>query len=337
MKSITLINIQYSLLPSTSQGIDIQQSLALAATSLSSIASHAQADAKAKALKSPPPVLERDAGAGAGYGSNNGGAGFSNGVGAGTGAGGQGVEDPTAMKNLQYVVNVRGLATLEEYCCRYRPIMDGEKDGDGPANELSAAVFAKEQHDKYRSSLPSPTAGSGRQGSRAAATTRNLSMAMHLTSAAGSAVKAYGASYFKPNAELERNGKSNSTSSSNSHLSSSLSLPSHPLLEELTESILSSSNIHSKNVDMLVGVERACVMLGGCRVTFCKSGKDRTGMAVTYEQSRQLGERFGCGQSVSRVLRDANVMRCVYYCTLLCIDSMTYCVLSTVFCTFYTV
>ena len=263
--------------------------------------------------------MERDTGAG--FGSNNGGAGLSNGVGAGTGAGGvgQGVEDPTAMKNLQYVVNVRGLATLEEYCCRYRPIMDGEKDGDGPAAELSAAVFAKEQHDKYRSSLPSPTAGGGRQGSRAAATTRNLSMAMHLTSAAGSAVKAYGASYFKPNSDLERNGKSNSTSSSNLHLSSSLSLPSHPLLEELTESILSSSNIHSKNVDMLVGVERACVMLGGCRVTFCKSGKDRTGMAVTYEQSRQLGERFGCGQSVSRVLRDANVMRCVHHCTLFCI------------------
>ena len=287
------------------------------------MASHAQADAKAKSLKSPSSSsLERDAAMA--FGSSNGGTGYSTGVGAGGGGGGggsgggQGVEDLTAMKNLQYVVNVRGLATLEEYCYRYRPIDDGERDREGPAySELSAAALAKEQHDKYRSSLPSSTASNGRQVSRAAATTRNLSMAMHLTSAAGSAVKAYGASYFKPTSDLERNGRGSSTSSSNLALSASLALPSHPLLEELTESILSSSNIHSKNVDMLVGVERACVMLGGCRVTFCKSGKDRTGMAVTYEQSRQLGERFGCGQSIPRVLRDANVMRCVKHLNLL--------------------
>lgn len=44
-------------------------------------------------------------------------------------------------------------------------------------------------------------------------------------------------------------------------------------------------------------------------MTFCKSGKDRTGMAITLEQSRQLGERYGCGISQSRVLRDANLMR----------------------------
>ena len=159
------------------------------------MASHAQADAKAKSFKLPPPVVTRDAGMG--FGSSNGLSGLGTGVGGdagsggGAGGGGQGVEDITAMKNLQYVVNVRGLATLEEYCCRYRPIDDGERDREGPAySELSAAMLAKEQHDKYRSSIPSPTAANGRQVSRAAATTRNLSMAMHLTSAAGSAVKA---------------------------------------------------------------------------------------------------------------------------------------------------
>ena len=157
------------------------------------MASHAQADAKAKSFKLPPPVVTRDAGMG--FGSSNGLSGLGTGVGgdagSGAGGGGPGVEDITAMKNLQYVVNVRGLATLEEYCCRYRPIDDGERDREGPAySELSAAMLAKEQHDKYRSSIPSPTAANGRQVSRAAATTRNLSMAMHLTSAAGSAVKA---------------------------------------------------------------------------------------------------------------------------------------------------
>ena len=238
-------------------------------------------------------------------------------------------EDASAstVNNLQYVVNVRGLALLEEYCCAFRPV-DGDREssipgtsgdnsgifaasGSGSAfSSGSAAAMAKEQHDRYRSSLPSPShekMKNLKHVSRAASTTRNLSIAMHMTSAAtsaaGSAVRAYGASYFKGNNE---NGKSNRSPGSNSV---QMSLSSHPLLEELTEMILSSSSINSKNVDMLVAVERVCVMLGGCRVTFCKSGKDRTGMAVTYEQSRQLGERFGCGQSTQRILKDANIMR----------------------------
>jgi hypothetical protein len=33
------------------------------------------------------------------------------------------------------------------------------------------------------------------------------------------------------------------------------------------------------------------------------------GMAVTYDQSRSLGERFGCGNSLKRTMRDAAVMR----------------------------
>eukprot|EP01038_Epipyxis_sp_PR26KG_P010041 gene10041-13499_t len=89
----------------------------------------------------------------------------------------------------------------------------------------------------------------------------------------------------------------------------------HPLVAELNQSIRSSS-LALKNVDLLMEVERICVMLGGCRVTFCKSGKDRTGMAITLEQSRQLGERYGCGMNDDRVLRDANLFR-LYGCRLL--------------------
>ena len=221
------------------------------------------------------------------------------------------IEDTTTVNNLQHVINVRGLALLEEYCYQYRPIESDNYTSNGEYNP-SAAVMAKEQHDKYRSSLLSTSHKDlhKKHTSRAASTSRNISMAMNLTSAAtsaaGSAVRAYGASYFKSSGETDRMNKSSDLTSG------SLSLPSHPLLEELTELILTSSNINSKNVDMLVAVERVCVMLGGCRVTFCKSGKDRTGMAVTYEQSRQIGERFGCGYSIPRVLRDANVMR---YCT----------------------
>ena len=89
----------------------------------------------------------------------------------------------------------------------------------------------------------------------------------------------------------------------------------HPMVKSLQDTILSSS-LTLKNVDLLIEVERLAVMLGGCRITFCKSGKDRTGMASTLEQSRQLGERYGCGLSAQRVLRDANLMR-VHGCRLL--------------------
>lgn len=53
----------------------------------------------------------------------------------------------------------------------------------------------------------------------------------------------------------------------------------------------------------------ASYSINACKVTFCKSGKDRTGMAITLEQSRILGDRFGCGTSQERVLADANNMR----------------------------
>ncbi len=82
----------------------------------------------------------------------------------------------------------------------------------------------------------------------------------------------------------------------------------HPFVTELFETIRSSS-LTMKNVDLLIEVERVCLILGGTRVTFCKSGKDRTGMAVTLEQSRQLGERFGTGTDINRILRDTNLMR----------------------------
>ena len=97
--------------------------------------------------------------------------------------------------------------------------------------------------------------------------------------------------------------------------SANSSKTTHPMVRSLHDTILSSS-LTLKNVDLLIEVERLCVMLGGCRITFCKSGKDRTGMACTLDQSRQLGERYGCGMTLHRVLKDANLMR-VHGCRLL--------------------
>lgn len=89
----------------------------------------------------------------------------------------------------------------------------------------------------------------------------------------------------------------------------------HPLVQGLSD-IIRTSSITMKNVDLLMEVERLCLILGGIRVTFCKSGKDRTGMVVTLEQARQLGERFSCGMSSERLLKDANLMR-VHGCRLM--------------------
>mmetsp|Transcript_9913 Transcript_9913/g.16458 ORF Transcript_9913/g.16458 Transcript_9913/m.16458 type:complete len:1323 (-) Transcript_9913:243-4211(-) len=82
----------------------------------------------------------------------------------------------------------------------------------------------------------------------------------------------------------------------------------HPLTSQLLQ-LVRTTDTSEKNVQMLIEVERICSMVGGCRVTFCKSGKDRTGMAITLEQSRLLGEVFGTGTTDERIIRDADVMR----------------------------
>jgi hypothetical protein len=64
-----------------------------------------------------------------------------------------------------------------------------------------------------------------------------------------------------------------------------------------------------KDVSLLMEIQKLCYVLGGGKVTFCKSGKDRTGMVITLEQSRILGERFECGDDLERLIRDAELMR----------------------------
>jgi hypothetical protein len=62
-------------------------------------------------------------------------------------------------------------------------------------------------------------------------------------------------------------------------------------------------------VDILEEAARATYALGGGITVFCKSGKDRTAMAVTLHQSKALGEYHGCGTSPERVFTDASLMR----------------------------
>lgn len=51
-----------------------------------------------------------------------------------------------------------------------------------------------------------------------------------------------------------------------------------------------------KNVRLLVEAAGLARAVGGVRLTCCKSGKDRTGMSVTYEQARLLQERHALAQ-----------------------------------------
>ena len=59
--------------------------------------------------------------------------------------------------------------------------------------------------------------------------------------------------------------------------------------------------VKEKNVEILEEAARVTYALGGGQTVFCKSGKDRTAMCVTLQQSKALGEKHGCGNTTERV------------------------------------
>lgn len=87
----------------------------------------------------------------------------------------------------------------------------------------------------------------------------------------------------------------------------------HPSLSELHEHIMASAN--KMNYSILDEAATACLSMGGGCAVFCKSGKDRTAMHVTYKSS-QFVHRFlqktGAGPPIvspSNVYEDASLMR----------------------------
>merc|ERR1711871_960571 len=64
------------------------------------------------------------------------------------------------------------------------------------------------------------------------------------------------------------------------------------MYDDLVSAIKGSSPTR-KNVTVLHTSSDFCRHLGGGRITCCKSGKDRTGMSVTLENCRLIGEDLG--------------------------------------------
>lgn len=65
-----------------------------------------------------------------------------------------------------------------------------------------------------------------------------------------------------------------------------------------------------KNVLLLEEIEYICDQMKGLRITFCKSGKDRTGMSVTLSNVRTVDNHLRGGASPEeKILREMAVMR----------------------------
>ena len=79
-------------------------------------------------------------------------------------------------------------------------------------------------------------------------------------------------------------------------------------LDELVaslEHVVVQNVLHNdKNTDVIILSERLVRGLRGGRITSCKSGKDRTSMAVTAEQARLLHESHGVAEAEASLLMD---------------------------------
>ena len=85
-------------------------------------------------------------------------------------------------------------------------------------------------------------------------------------------------------------------------------LPVHPSLASLHEHVISSAG--KMNHAILDEAAMLCQRLGGGGVVFCKSGKDRTAMHITYKQAQFAAQYRGISiEDEESILRDATLIR----------------------------
>lgn len=189
-------------------------------------------------------------------------------------------ESSDGSSDLQRFINMRTLKLLNNYCHLTRP-----EESTTASVAASAAAAAGVGHARTRGSAPELGAAA------VAAAQQSVS---HRSSLPSDGSTSPALPYGVPHTSI------------------------HSICRKLDEYIRYTSAT-TKNVELIQEAERVCLSLNGLRVTFCKSGKDRTGMGVTLEQSRILGEKFQCGNSQARIIRDAQTMR-EYGCRVMIAD-----------------
>jgi len=76
------------------------------------------------------------------------------------------------------------------------------------------------------------------------------------------------------------------------------------LLASVEHAVVQNVLHNDKNLDVIILSERLVRLLRGGRITSCKSGKDRTSMAVTAEHARILHEAHGLPEAEAAELMD---------------------------------
>ena len=112
----------------------------------------------------------------------------------------------------------------------------------------------------------------------------------------------------RPQTAEGTNPKASSTLNSHAGAAASVEdqLPIHPSLANLNNHILSSAG--KMNHSILDEAATIAQQLGGGGLVFCKSGKDRTAMHLTYKQC-QFASRYRGNHDQSAILRDATLLR----------------------------
>jgi hypothetical protein len=181
---------------------------------------------------------------------------------------------------FQMEVNRKNFANINAYCHRCHPI-GGSGSGGGDAAAAAVAGPRTSLYGGYDEERTQQGAAD-REDSSSGAGDENGDEGAAVAAAAAAAAASEGAVQ------------------SNSGGSALDELGVHPLCNALATAIRNES-VKEKNVEILEEAARVTYALGGGQTVFCKSGKDRTAMCVTLQQSKALGEKHGCGSGTERV------------------------------------